>query len=109
MLCSPRKQLNSIYSKLTPIFLTSISLFLVAAAPLLPTSYFLLPAIAQTINARQAEADRLLKQGLQQYQTSQFQAALNSWQQALQIYRALKNHHKEGWVLRGCLRIGRLR
>jgi tetratricopeptide (TPR) repeat protein len=37
--------------------------------------------------------------GIQQHQTSQFPAALNSWQQALQIYRALKNREGEGRAL----------
>ncbi|MEG4391310.1 tetratricopeptide repeat protein [Microcoleus sp. BROC3] len=62
-----------------------------------PDSFF--PAIAQTTDAREAEADRLLQQGTQQYQTGQFQAALNFWQQALPIYRALKNRQGEGWIL----------
>ncbi|MEG4207974.1 CHAT domain-containing protein [Microcoleus sp. Pol7_A1] len=98
MLYSPFKRLKSTHSRLTPVFLASISLFLFTTAPLLtPDSLF--PAIAQTTDARQAEADRLLQQGIQQYQNRQFQAALNSWQQALQIYRALKNRHKEGWAL----------
>ncbi|MEG4285395.1 CHAT domain-containing protein [Microcoleus sp. A006_D1] len=61
--------------------------------------HFSLPVVAQTTDARQAEGDRLLRQGLQQYQTSQFPAALNSWQQALQIYRALKNRLGEGSAL----------
>jgi len=58
-----------------------------------------LPASAQAIDARQVEADRLLQQGIQQYQTGQFPAALKSWQQALQIYRALKNREGEGGTL----------
>ncbi|MEG5015691.1 MULTISPECIES: CHAT domain-containing tetratricopeptide repeat protein [unclassified Microcoleus] len=66
---------------------------------LLTTPDSLFPAIAQTTDARQVEADRLFQQGLQQYQTSQFQAALNSWQQALQIYRALQNRQREGNAL----------
>ena len=57
------------------------------------------PAIAQTTDAREAEANRLLQQGIQQYQTGQFPAALNSWQQALQIYRVLKDRLGEGWAL----------
>ena len=40
-----------------------------------------------------------MQQGLQQYQTGQVPAALNSWQQALQIYRALKNRQGEGGAL----------
>ncbi|MBW3587150.1 MAG: CHAT domain-containing protein, partial [Cyanobacteria bacterium 0813] len=58
-----------------------------------------LPVVAQTTDARQAEGDRLLQQGIQQYQTGQFPAALKSWQQALQIYRALKNREGEGGTL----------
>ncbi|MEG4144251.1 CHAT domain-containing tetratricopeptide repeat protein, partial [Microcoleus sp. Pol7_B1] len=58
-----------------------------------------LPAAAQTTDARKAEADRLLQQGLQQHQTSQLRAALNSCQQALQIYRSLKNRRGEGVAL----------
>ncbi|MEG4274177.1 MULTISPECIES: CHAT domain-containing protein [unclassified Microcoleus] len=58
-----------------------------------------LPVVAQAIEVSEAEADRLMEQGIQHYQTDQFPAALNSWQQALQIYRALKNRPREGWAL----------
>jgi len=61
--------------------------------------HFSLPVVAQAIDARSVEADRLLRQGIQQYQTRQFPAALNSWQQALQIYRAIKNRAGEGSAL----------
>ncbi|MEG5032503.1 CHAT domain-containing tetratricopeptide repeat protein [Microcoleus sp. AT3-D2] len=99
MLYSPFKRLKSTHSRLTHVFLASISLFLLATIPLLTTPDSLFPAIAQTTDAREAEGDRLLQQGTQQYQTGQFQAALNSWQQALQIYRALKNRLGEGNAL----------
>ncbi|MFM7599631.1 MAG: hypothetical protein ACKO7R_00275 [Pseudanabaena sp.] len=46
---------------------------------------------AQTTQDRKAEADRLFNQGNQQYQISQFEAAFQSWQQALTIYREIKN------------------
>ncbi|MEG4485195.1 CHAT domain-containing tetratricopeptide repeat protein [Microcoleus sp. D2_18a_B4] len=58
-----------------------------------------LPVSAQTTDAREVEGDRLFQQGIQQIQTSQLRAALNSWQQALQIYRAIKNRLKEGIAL----------
>jgi CHAT domain-containing protein len=58
-----------------------------------------LPVSAQATDAREAEGDRLMQQGIQQHQTGQFPAALNSWQQALQIYRALKNRKGEGLAL----------
>jgi CHAT domain-containing protein/uncharacterized protein HemY len=56
-------------------------------------------AVAQAIDARKAEADRLLKQGREQYQVSQFEAAIQSWQQALTIYRAIKDRQGEGYTL----------
>src|SRR5919199_3241 len=99
MLYSPFKRLKSTHSRLTNVFLASISLFLLATIPLLTTPDSLLGAIAQTTAAREAEADQLLQQGIQQYQTGQLPAALNSWQQALQIYRALKNRAGEGLAL----------
>ena len=45
---------------------------------------------------RKVEADRLLQQGIKQFQTSQFEAALKSWEQALTIYRAIKDRSGEG-------------
>ena len=51
--------------------------------------------LAQTPEEREAEADKLLKQGREQFQTSQFEAALQSWQQALTIYREIKDRQGE--------------
>ncbi|MEL7038499.1 MAG: tetratricopeptide repeat protein [Cyanobacteria bacterium J06592_8] len=45
--------------------------------------------LAQTQQERQAEADRFLKQGIQQGRTSQFREAIQSFQQALEIYREI--------------------
>ena len=55
--------------------------------------------LAQTPEARKAEADQLLQQGNQQYRISQFEAALQSWQQALIIYREIKDRKGEGQSL----------
>ncbi len=55
--------------------------------------------IVQTNADKKAEADRLLKQGIEQYQNSQFQAALQSWQQALIICREIKDRSGEGNAL----------
>ena len=79
-------------------FLFPLAFCLLSVAFYIPP-HFSLPVVAQTTDARQAEGDRLLQQGAQQFQTSQFSAALNSWQQALQIYRALKNREREGVAL----------
>jgi len=44
------------------------------------------PVMAQTVEQRKAEADRLLQQGIQQFEISQVTAALQSWQQAAGLY-----------------------
>ena len=63
-------------------------------------SWDLLPAaMAQSIEARTAEADRLLNQGAQQFSVSQFRAALQSWEQALTIYRDVQDRGSEGTAL----------
>lgn len=55
--------------------------------------------LAQTPDARKAEAARLFQQGNQQFSISQFEAALQSWQQALTIYREIKDRQGEGQSL----------
>jgi tetratricopeptide (TPR) repeat protein len=52
-------------------------------------------ALAQTPDARKPEADQLLQHGIQQAQTGQVEAALQSWQQALIIYREIKDRQGE--------------
>jgi CHAT domain-containing protein len=59
------------------------------------------PQVAQSASDRKAEADRLLQQGNQQYQTSQFQDALQSYQQALSLYREIGDRRMEGRILIG--------
>ena len=69
---------------------------------LIPNSQFKIinsQTLGQTQAQRKAEADRLFDQGLEQLQTSQFQAALQSWQQALIIYREIKHRQGEGRAL----------
>ena len=79
-------------------FLFPLAFCLLSVAFYIPP-HFSLPVIAQTTDARQAEGDRLLQQGIQQHRTGQFPGAMNSWQQALQIYRGLKNREGEGRTL----------
>jgi len=52
-------------------------------------AYQLSVVTVSATEAQQAEAGRLLQQGIQQYQVSQFRAALNFWQQALEIYQSI--------------------
>ena len=54
---------------------------------------------AQTSQARQNEGDLLFNQGNQQFQLSQFDAAFQSWQQALTIYREIQSRPREQAVL----------
>jgi CHAT domain-containing protein len=54
------------------------------------TPFFTLQVLAQSSSEHKAQADRLLNQGIEQLNTSQFEAALQSWQQALDIYRKIK-------------------
>ncbi len=64
-----------------------------------PPDLSLMTAQAQTNQDRKAEADRLLDQGVQQYNISQFEGAFQSWQQALTIYREIKDRRGEGQAL----------
>ncbi|MEB3220411.1 MAG: CHAT domain-containing protein [Nostocales cyanobacterium 94392] len=53
----------------------------------------------QIMLTKKRQAGRLLEQGYEQHETSQFQAALLSWEKALQIYREIKDRQGEGTVL----------
>ncbi|MBW4671294.1 MAG: CHAT domain-containing protein [Cyanomargarita calcarea GSE-NOS-MK-12-04C] len=55
--------------------------------------------LAQSPADRKAEADRLFVQGIEQANTIQFRAALQSWQQALKIYQEIKDRKGEGGAL----------
>ncbi|MBD1812076.1 tetratricopeptide repeat protein [Microcoleus vaginatus DQ-U2] len=92
------KLLKSSNSKVRSGFLFPLAFCLLSVAFYIPR-HSQLPVVAQTTDARQAEGDRLMQQGLQQYGIGQFPAALNSWQQALQIYRVLKNRRGEAVAL----------
>jgi tetratricopeptide (TPR) repeat protein len=80
--------------------ITLVAATTTAFAPNFPLSFAAPPALAQTSANRKAQADRLLEQGIQQYKISQFQAALQSFQQALAIYREIGNRQGEANSLR---------
>jgi CHAT domain-containing protein/tetratricopeptide (TPR) repeat protein len=65
---------------------------------LLPIPSYLLSttAQAQTSQDQKTEADKLLEQGIQQAQRSQYKDAIQSWEQALAIYQKLKDRNGEG-------------
>jgi hypothetical protein len=76
-------------SKINTIF---IILLIAIAAPvtLAPASGEAKQVSYQTPHARKAKASRLFKQGINQYQSNQYRAALQSWAQAITIYRQTK-------------------
>ena len=56
-------------------------------------------AMAQSAEECKVEADRLLEQGIEQANVSQFREALQSWEQALAIYREIGDRQGEGSAL----------
>ena len=76
-------------------------LLLTLIPSLLPISSYLISTTvqAQTTQNKKAEADMLFEQGIQQFQLSQYQAAIKFWQQALIIYQKLKDRNGEATSL----------
>ncbi|XGV97326.1 MAG: tetratricopeptide repeat protein [Leptolyngbya sp. BL-A-14] len=90
--------------------LSQFTLALVLAIPVIPIVILRAEAIAikplatengvaQTVDGRKVEADRLLNLGLGQHQTGQYEAALHSWEQALLIYRSISDRNGEAQAL----------
>jgi CHAT domain-containing protein/Flp pilus assembly protein TadD len=70
-------------------------LIFTTSAPLLLPSFGSARVLAQTVDVKKQEADRLLDQGNEQHDKNQLGAALQSYQQALAIYREIKDRQKE--------------
>jgi CHAT domain-containing protein/uncharacterized protein HemY len=82
------------------VFITLLVVLSSSFVPNLPMVLMTSRVLAQTADARKVEAaDRLFNQGNELFQSSQFTAALQSWQQALQIYREIKDRQGEGAAL----------
>lgn len=64
-------------------------------------SFTPLEASAQTQDSRKTSADQLFKQGIEQYQKRQLEAAINSWQQALSLYQQLQDRQGQKAALGG--------
>jgi tetratricopeptide (TPR) repeat protein len=76
-------------------FVCLLVVFSTSWVPNLSMVFTVSQVLAQTENQRKTEADRLHNQGLQQLETSQFEAALQSFQQALKIYQEIKDRKNE--------------
>lgn len=68
---------------------------------LLIASVCVSPVLAQTQADRKAEADRLYEQAYQQYITSQFEGALQSYRQALIVYQEISDRFGQASTLGG--------
>lgn len=66
-----------------------------APKSLIRLSFFTTRVLAQTSDSKQSQADQLFEQGIRQYRIHQLEAASQSWQQALMIYRELKDQESE--------------
>ncbi|WP_088889882.1 CHAT domain-containing protein [Leptolyngbya ohadii] len=71
----------------------------VTTAGVLPFSESIAFAQTAELDDRKAEADRLNQQGVQQYQMSQFREALQSFQQALELYQRISDRRGESATL----------
>jgi tetratricopeptide (TPR) repeat protein len=68
--------------------------------PTISTTQTLLPAAsAQSTASQVAEVNRLVNQGIQQFEASQYQAAIQSYQQALRISRDIGDRTVEASLL----------
>jgi CHAT domain-containing protein/tetratricopeptide (TPR) repeat protein len=67
-----------------------LAVFATVLSPNLPILINTSRVLAQTVDARKIEADKLLMQGGQQLQKEQYEEALQSLQKALNIYREIK-------------------
>ena len=70
----------TLFSLTAPLFLSALSL----------------PAVAQTTQDRKAEAEKLLQLGIQQYQQGKSQAALETFEKAISLFRQFGDRLNEG-------------
>ncbi|MEM7712626.1 MAG: CHAT domain-containing tetratricopeptide repeat protein [Cyanobacteria bacterium P01_A01_bin.68] len=84
-------------------FITLLSLVATlsgAAVPNLAVELKASQVLAQTVDEREVQAVRLLKQGSEQLKTGEYETAIQSSQQALVIYREIKNRQGEVLALK---------
>ena len=81
------------------VFVSLLVVLSTSFVPSFPMVLMTSQILAQSRVERQAKVDRLLQQGIEQFQTSQITAALQSWQQALQIAQEIKDRNGEGQSL----------
>ncbi|MEM6432579.1 MAG: tetratricopeptide repeat protein [Cyanobacteria bacterium P01_D01_bin.115] len=86
-----------------PARLLSLAIVTALRIIALPATLYPLPttaAVAQsTVEDRQAEADRLFQQGIEQARISQFHAAIQIWQEAFEVYAEIGDRKGAGGTL----------
>ena len=78
------------------LFAATLTIVLGVVSPIVSAIGFPSVVAVQTVDNRIREADRLRQQGKEQFQMGQVEVALQSWQQALKLYRETKNRQGEG-------------
>ncbi|KST63899.1 hypothetical protein BC008_16265 [Mastigocoleus testarum BC008] len=81
------------------VLVSSLVVLSASFVPKLPMVLMTSGVLAQTMDARTAEADRLFQQGNQHFKANQLEAALQCFQKALIIFRDIKNRKGEAMVL----------
>ena len=81
------------------LFVTGLTIALGFMTPIVSAIGFPEITVAQTVDPRKVEADRFLNLGVQQFNISKFEESLKSSQQALLIYREIRNRKGEGNAL----------
>ncbi len=83
------------------VFVSLLMVLSVSFVPNLPMVLVTSRVLAENTVEREAEADKFFNKGIQQFKANQFEAALQSFQKALIIFREIKNRKGEGWTLAG--------
>ncbi|MBD2207646.1 CHAT domain-containing protein [Calothrix sp. FACHB-1219] len=96
-----RRRYRPIASSLQSLSVASLALYLTFPLGTFIAPLRISPVLAQSSSDRQIEADKLLKQGEDLVNRNQSQAALPLFEQALTIYRQIKNRQGEGRTLKG--------
>ncbi len=88
------------YRRISSLIALTTLIFTVSQLPTnVPKLFQASQVLAQTPELRKAEAVRLSEQGIEQFQSNQFDAAFQSWLKALTISQEIKDRNLEGIVL----------
>jgi CHAT domain-containing protein/Flp pilus assembly protein TadD len=88
------------YRRISSLIALTTLIFTVSQLPAnVPKLFQASQVLAQTPELRKAEAVRLSEQGIEQFQSNQFDAAFQSWLKALTISQEIKDRNLEGIVL----------